>query len=271
MTINERKITLLLDASFLYKEEAIKDAIIARSVQRERLVFNTILQDNSFDPSFVKKGRPEDTLFRVSDYPSLLNSSMSVEVGCDEAGRGCLAGPVFAAAVVLPDGFYHPLLNDSKQMTETQRDELRTIIEKEAVAWSVVAVDAKEIDKINILNASITGMQRAISSLSTKDGSYFLPEMVYIDGNKFKPYRSIPYKTVVKGDAKMLCIAAASILAKTHRDEYMKKLAKEFPQYGWEKNVGYPTKEHRKAIAEYGVTPYHRMTYKLLSDEPTLF
>ena len=182
--------------------------------------------------------------------------------GCDEAGRGCLAGPVFAAAVILPEGFYHPLLNDSKQMSERERDELREVIEREAVAWSVVAVDAAEIDRINILNASITGMQRALDGLSVR------PNLILADGNRFRPYTGpdgvrIPAHCVIHGDACAAAIAAASVLAKTHRDEYMRKLAKEYPQYGWDRNMAYPTAEHREAIRHYGITPYHRRSYKL--------
>ena len=182
--------------------------------------------------------------------------------GCDEAGRGCLAGPVFAAAVILPDGFYHPLLNDSKQMSERERNELREIIEREAVAWSVVAVDAAEIDRINILNASISGMQRALDGLAVR------PNQILVDGNRFRSYTGpdgvrIPFHCLVHGDARAAAIAAASVLAKTHRDEYMQKLAGEYPQYGWERNMAYPTAEHREAIRRYGITPYHRRSYKL--------
>ena len=181
-----------------------------------------------------------------------------LEVGCDEAGRGCLAGPVFAGAVILPDDFYHPLLNDSKQLTEKQRELLRPIIEKEAVEWAVVAVSAEEIDQINILNASIIGMHRCIDQLVTQ------PELILVDGNRFKPYVGIVHQCIVKGDSKFTSIAAASILAKTHRDEYMEKIDREFPMYKWSVNKGYPTKDHRAAIAEHGTTPYHRMTFKLL-------
>ncbi len=188
-----------------------------------------------------------------------------IEAGCDEAGRGCLAGPVYAAAVILPKDFYHPLLNDSKQLTAKQRELLRPIIEKEALAWAVVAVSAQEIDEINILRASITGMHRAVEQLQ------ITPQHLLIDGNRFYKYKDIPHTCVVKGDAKYASIAAASILAKTHRDEYMLEIAAEYPQYGWEKNMAYPTKAHRQAIAEYGVTPHHRMSYRLLDDEPTLF
>lgn len=182
-----------------------------------------------------------------------------IEAGCDEAGRGCLAGPVACAAVILPEGFYHPLLNDSKKLTEKQRELLRPIIEREAVAWCVVMVSAAEIDEINILNASITGMQRAVSGLSVH------PDHLLVDGNRFKPHPDgIPHTTVVHGDALYASIAAASVLAKTHRDELMDKLAKEFPQYGWEGNKAYPTKAHRAAIAEHGPCREHRRSFRLL-------
>ena len=188
-----------------------------------------------------------------------------VEAGCDEAGRGPLAGPVFAAAVILPEGFSHPLLNDSKQMSEKARNTLREVIEKEAVAWAVVAVEAEEIDRINILNASITGMQRAVEKLSVK------PEFLLIDGNRFKPFGGYGYATVVHGDATYASIAAASVLAKTYRDEHMRKLAQEYPRYGWERNMGYPTKEHIDAIRQYGYTPHHRKSFHPKELEPTLF
>jgi ribonuclease HII len=181
-----------------------------------------------------------------------------IEVGCDEAGRGCLAGPVFAGSVILPDDFYHPLLNDSKQLTEKQRELFRPIIEKEAIEWAVVAVSAEEIDQINILNASIIGMHRCVDQLTTR------PELILVDGNRFKPYVGIVHQCIVKGDSKFTSIAAASILAKTHRDEYMEKIDREFPMYKWSVNKGYPTKDHRAAIAEHGTTPHHRMTFKLL-------
>jgi len=187
-----------------------------------------------------------------------------IEAGCDEAGRGCLAGPVYAAAVILPEDFFHPLLNDSKQLKEKERDMLREIIEKEAVAWSVTAVDAREIDKINILKASIRGMHLALDSLSV------LPQYILVDGNRFIKYKSIPHECFVKGDGRFASIAAASVLAKTHRDEYMRKIAAEFPQYGWERNMAYPTKMHREAIKLFGPCKYHRMSYKLLPD-PVLF
>lgn len=192
-----------------------------------------------------------------------------VEAGCDEAGRGPLAGPVFAAAVILPENFHHPLLNDSKKMTAKARQTLRPIIEQEALAWAVIAVSAEEIDSINILNASITGMQRAVRALSIK------PEHLLIDGNRFKSfddYNKTRYTTVVKGDGKYASIAAASVLAKTYRDEYMLKLAQEYPGYGWERNMGYPTPEHIKALRQLGPTPHHRKSFHLKeSDEPTLF
>lgn len=187
------------------------------------------------------------------------------EAGCDEAGRGCLAGPVYAAAVILPDGFTHPLLNDSKQLTERQRDLLREVIEAEAEAWSVAWCDAAEIDDINILNASILAMHRALDGLKTRPGA------VIVDGNRFKPYGDIPWTTFVKGDGRFGNIAAASILAKTHRDEYMTMLHEKHPEYGWNVNKGYPTAAHRAAIASYGPTPYHRMSFRLLDRQLTLF
>ncbi len=186
-----------------------------------------------------------------------------VEVGCDEAGRGCLAGPVFAAAVVLPRGFSHPLLNDSKQLNANQREELRKIIESEAVAWSVASIDAGEIDRINILNASIEGMHRALANLKDSIGKKIIPSIIFVDGNRFKPYEEIPHHCIIKGDSKLSCIAAASILAKTHRDEYMRHIAAEYPQYGWDENMAYPTAKHREAITLYGLTPYHRRSFNL--------
>ncbi len=198
------------------------------------------------------------------DLLSCLHDEL-IEAGCDEAGRGPLAGSVFAAAVILPKDFHHPLLNDSKKMTEKAREILRPIIETEAVAWAVEEVTAEEIDSINILNASIAGMQRAVRKLSIK------PEFLLIDGNRFKPFDGYGYQCVVKGDGKFASIAAASVLAKTHRDEYMRKLAKEYPQYGWERNMGYPTKEHIDAIIRHGYTPYHRKSFHLKQLEPTLF
>lgn len=183
------------------------------------------------------------------------------EAGCDEAGRGCLAGPVFAAAVVLPKKFKHPLLNDSKQLTELQRDTLRPIIEKEALAWAVVKLEPVEIDELNILWASVEGMHRAIKQLAIQ------PTSLLIDGNRFKPFPNIPHHCIVKGDGKYLSIAAASVLAKTHRDEHMNNLAKKYPEYGWQKNKGYPTKAHREAIRLHGATPHHRMSFRLLPEE----
>ena len=189
-----------------------------------------------------------------------------LEAGCDEAGRGCLAGSVFAAAVILPPDYENALLNDSKQLTERRRYELRPQIEREAVAWAVGIVTPEEIDRINILNASILAMHRALDGLAVR------PEAIIVDGNRFKPYvqtgqeaqTSCPYATIVKGDGKYLSIAAASILAKTYRDDYMNTLHEEYPQYDWATNKGYPTRSHREAIRQYGTTPYHRMTYNLL-------
>lgn len=180
-----------------------------------------------------------------------------IEAGCDEAGRGCLAGSVYAAAVVLPPDYHNEKLNDSKQLTAKQRYALREEIERDAVAWSLGIVTAKEIDEMNILRASITAMHRAIDGLNVR------PQHLIIDGNRFYPYPNIPHNTVVKGDGKYLSIAAASILAKTYRDDYMKKLHEEYPFYGWDHNAGYPTKEHRKGIEIHGTTPYHRMTFNL--------
>lgn len=180
-----------------------------------------------------------------------------IEAGCDEAGRGCLCGPVSCAAVILPPDFECPELNDSKQLSEKKRSALRPVIEEKALAWAVVMVNADEIDEINILNASITGMQRAISQLSIR------PQHIIVDGNRFKPYEDIPHTTVVKGDSLYMSIAAASILAKTHRDEFMERLAKNYPGYEWEINKGYPTKRHREAIARLGVTPLHRRSFRL--------
>lgn len=188
-----------------------------------------------------------------------------IEAGCDEAGRGPLAGSVFAAAVILPEDFHHPLLNDSKQMSEKNRDLLRPIIEREAIAWAVEEVSAREIDELNILWASVTGMQRAVRRLAVR------PDFLLIDGNKFRPFDGYGYKTVVKGDATYASIAAASVLAKTWRDEYMRALALEYPQYGWDKNMGYPTREHIEAVKKYGLTPYHRKSFHVKELEPTLF
>ncbi|TKG92432.1 ribonuclease HII [Puteibacter caeruleilacunae] len=187
-----------------------------------------------------------------------------VEAGCDEAGRGCLAGPVYAAAVILPKSFKHPLLNDSKKLTDKQRYELRPIIEKKALAWAVGIVDHNEIDKINILNASFLAMHKAIDGLKVR------PEHLLIDGNRFNAYDGIEHTCVVKGDAKFCSIAAASILAKTYRDDYMDKMHEEFPYYNWIGNKGYPTKAHREAIAEHGISPIHRKSFRLLPDQLTL-
>jgi ribonuclease HII len=206
-----------------------------------------------------------DAARSMRDAAALLSGTRTRVAGCDEAGRGCLAGPVFAAAVILPDDFDHPLLTDSKQLTEAQRDELRPIIEREALAWAVTAVDAEEIDRINILNASIEGMRRSLDKLSVQ------PDLVLVDGNRFKPWRDVPAHTVVKGDATVRAIAAASVLAKTHRDEYMRQIAQEYPQYGWDRNMAYPTEEHRAAIRQHGVTPYHRKSFNLLGSDDTLF
>ena len=183
-----------------------------------------------------------------------------IEAGCDEAGRGCLAGSVYAAAVILPEDYQNELLNDSKQLTEKKRYELREIIERDAVAWAVGIVTPEEIDKINILNASILAMHRALDQLKVR------PEAIIVDGNRFKPYQKLPHTTIVKGDGKYLSIAAASILAKTYRDDYMNQLAEEYPQYDWRSNKGYPTKKHREAIKQFGITPYHRKSYNLLGD-----
>ena len=183
-----------------------------------------------------------------------------IEAGCDEAGRGCLAGSVYAAAVILPKDYHNDQLNDSKQLTAHQRYMLRETIEHDAIAWAVGVVTAQEIDKMNILRASITAMHRAIDRLSVR------PEALIIDGNRFYPYHDLPYTTIVKGDGKYLAIAAASILAKTYRDDYMRELHKEYPYYGWDHNAGYPTKEHRRGIAEHGLSPYHRLTFNQLGD-----
>jgi ribonuclease HII len=183
-----------------------------------------------------------------------------IEAGCDEAGRGCLAGSVYAAAVIFPADYQNEELNDSKQLTDKKRHQLREIIERDAVAWAVGVVTPEEIDKINILNASFLAMHRALDQLKVR------PEAIIVDGNRFKQYGEVPHTCIVKGDAKYLSIAAASILAKTYRDDYMDGLAEEYPQYDWKSNKGYPTKKHREAIRQYGVTPYHRMSYNLLGD-----
>lgn len=183
-----------------------------------------------------------------------------VEAGCDEAGRGCLAGSVYAAAVIFPEDYRNEELNDSKQLTDKRRKQLREIIERDAVAWAVGVVTPEEIDKMNILNASILAMHRALDQLKVR------PEAIIVDGNRFKPYQKLPHTTIVKGDGKYLSIAAASILAKTYRDDYMDELAKEYPQYDWLSNKGYPTKKHREAIQKFGITPFHRKTFNMLGD-----
>ena len=187
-----------------------------------------------------------------------------IEAGCDEAGRGCLAGPVFAAAVILPAGFENQLLNDSKQLTEKQRYQLRPVIEEQALAWAVVAVDNHEIDEVNILNASFLAMNRAVAQLKIK------PEHLLIDGNRFRTQGDIPYTCMVKGDGRFYSIAAASVLAKTYRDDFMLSIHREFPNYDWDKNKGYPTKKHRAAIREHGPTKYHRMSFRLLDEQLVL-
>ena len=191
-------------------------------------------------------------------------STCRLEAGCDEAGRGCLAGPVVAAAVILPEGFRNELLNDSKQLTEKQREELRPLIEQEATAWAVALVDNEEIDRVNILKASILAMHRALDALEVR------PEYILVDGNRFLPYGETPYACIVKGDGKYMSIAAASVLAKTHRDEYMRQLDKEYPAYHWAKNKGYPTRDHREAIAAHGISPLHRRTFQLLDRQMSL-
>ena len=201
---------------------------------------------------------------RKADLLSCKNPDM-IEAGCDEAGRGPLAGPVFAAAVILPPGFRHPLLDDSKKLTAPVREELRTVIQENAVSWAVEEVSVQEIDSINILNASIIGMQRAVRKLDPR------PEFLLIDGNRFKPFDGFKYQTVVHGDATYASIAAASILAKTYRDDYMRDLALKYPQYGWDRNMGYPTAEHIKAIKKYGYTPHHRKSFHPKELELTLF
>lgn len=187
------------------------------------------------------------------------------EAGCDEAGRGCLAGSVYAGAVIFPPDYRNEELNDSKQLSERRRNELREIIKRDAVAWAVGVVEPDEIDRINILNASFLAMHRALDALSVR------PEAIIVDGNRFKPYRDLPYTTIVKGDGKYLSIAAASILAKTYRDDYMAELARQYPQYDWQSNKGYPTKKHREAIREFGITPFHRRSYNLLGGNQLTF
>ena len=188
-------------------------------------------------------------------------SGLANEAGCDEAGRGCLAGPVYAAAVILPSDFSNDRLNDSKQLTEKQRYQLRDVIMSEAVAYAVAKLDAPQIDEINILNASIKSMHLALDQLAVR------PEFIIVDGNRFKPYNGVKYQTIVKGDGKYLSIAAASVLAKTFRDDFMIQIDREFPQYNWAKNKGYPTADHRAAIAQYGITPYHRRSFRLLDTQ----
>ena len=190
---------------------------------------------------------------------SLFNNLGLVEAGCDEAGRGCLAGSVFAAAVIFPPDYRNERLNDSKQLSAKRRYALREEVQRDAVAWAVASVSPREIDSINILNASILAMHRALDQLAVR------PEFVIVDGNRFKPYCQLPYETIVKGDGKFLSIAAASILAKTYRDDYMRELHVEMPYYGWDRNAGYPTREHRQAILTHGVTPYHRLSFGDLS------
>ena len=196
----------------------------------------------------------------MADLLPLFNEQHLIEAGCDEAGRGCLAGSVYAAAVILPADYVNHDLNDSKKLTAKRRYALREQIQRDALAWAVGVVTPEEIDQINILNASILAMHRALDQLKLR------PEFVIVDGNKFKPYGEIPYKTVVKGDATFLSIAAASILAKTYRDDYMNGLHQEYPYYGWDHNAGYPTKAHRQGIREHGLTPYHRKTFNQLGD-----
>lgn len=223
-------------------------------------------KENSSAHLYSDENDDEDGLWMGPPFPMLepYYKPDCLEAGCDEAGRGCLAGPVYAAAVILPpdicerNSLLAQALNDSKQLTERRRTALRAIIEKEALAWAVVAVDNKEIDKLNILRSSITAMHRALDKLQLR------PENIIVDGNRFYPYGDIPHTTIVKGDAKYMSIAAASILAKTHRDEYMLAIHKEYPQYKWDSNKGYPSPSHRAAIREHGTTPYHRMTFNLL-------
>lgn len=202
------------------------------------------------------------SLKKLFSMPSLKRlSSFDLEVGCDEAGRGCLAGPVVAAAVILPSDFKHPLLNDSKQLTEKQRESLRTVVESEALHWAVAFVSPREIEEINIRNASFLAMHRALDQLTV------VPQIIAVDGNAFKPYRNIAHETVIKGDGKILSIAAASILAKTHRDEYMLNMHELYPHYRWNANKGYPTKDHRDAIRNFGTCELHRMTFTLLPEQ----
>ncbi len=191
-------------------------------------------------------------------------SGFALEAGTDEAGRGCLCGPVVAAAVILPANFTHELLNDSKQLSEKKRQLLRPYIEENAIAYGIAFISNEEVDELNVLQASITGMHRSLDRLKTA------PEYVIVDGNKFRSYKNIPSETIVKGDAKYMSIAAASVLAKTYRDEFMEKIHEEFPAYNWKKNKGYPTKEHRRAIKEFGITKYHRKSFRLLPEQLTI-
>lgn len=198
----------------------------------------------------------------------MLKSSYSgekIEAGCDEVGRGCLAGPVVAAAVILPKDYKHKLLTDSKQLSKAKRNSIRKEILKEAIAYAISEIHNSEVDKVNVLQASFLGMHRALDQL------YLTPELILVDGNKFIPYKDIPHHCIIKGDGIYMSIAAASILAKTHRDDLMKNLAINHPEYGWERNVGYPTKEHRKAIEKFGITPYHRKSFRLLPNQLELF
>ena len=244
-----------------------------------RKVLKVVCGKNYLHPRFWRKAGIYDILALHEVEPDKRKSIEGTErllsgrglllAGCDEAGRGCLAGPVFAAAVILPEDFYDERLNDSKQMTEADRDALRERIEAEALAWKVVAVQASEIDRINILNASVAGMQRALDGLSVR------PQAVFVDGNRFSPYfdpdgRKVPFHCVVHGDARIAAIAAASVLAKTHRDEYMRRISAEYPQYGWDRNMAYPTAEHRDAIRRYGITPYHRRSFALRDSDSSL-
>lgn len=196
---------------------------------------------------------------------TVFNDKRLIEAGCDEAGRGCLAGSVYAAAVIFAPDYHNEELNDSKQLSAKRRYALRKVIERDALAWAIGVVGPEEIDEINILNASIRAMHRALDQLS------IAPEMIIVDGNRFKPYKSIPYETIVKGDGKYLSIAAASILAKTYRDDYMLNLHQQYPYYGWDHNAGYPTKEHKQGIIEHGLSPMHRRTFAGLSNQPSLF
>lgn len=202
---------------------------------------------------------PKDQMEKPKLLPYFKKNT--IEAGCDEAGRGCLAGPVFAAAVILPSNFKNDLLNDSKKLTEKQRNKLRPIIEKEALAWAVKSVSNEEVDEINILNASFLAMNQAVKELKIE------PEHLLIDGNRFRTKSKIPFSCMIKGDGRFYSIAAASVLAKTHRDDFMEKIDKEFPGYDWSKNKGYPTKKHRAGIKKYGVTKYHRKTFRLLDDQ----